>query len=141
MSDKSLWRDSVLSSKRRQWLAEAVVSISDYAFTRQEIATLCETPSTIAASRLQKLIEKEKLTINQLASLGMHGLLTYDGVGEAQVWIALCLIDVAGYSVDKWIVSTSTTKDAISHAAKRRQKKVRKERAVAAAFAYRGGRR
>jgi hypothetical protein len=132
MSERSQLESILISTRRREWLDGEVIRLSTIGFTRRQIATVCETPSTLAASALARNLEREGIhTVNMLYNLGLGGLLDIEGVGEAQAWIAVCLLDVAGKDVGAWIDRYMTTKGAIREAAHKKKAKAQRARKAA----------
>src|SRR5215211_2843534 len=132
MSAKGHSLDLLLTTQRKAWLEEAVLVLGDYKLTRRMVATLCETPSTVSAGLLHRLCVHQGIrSMQRLYDLGLEGLLSYEGTGEAQVWIAVCILHDYGFNVNTWIPPTRLTKSVIASAKQRRDKKTRKERAAA----------
>src|SRR5215203_1633918 len=114
---KEAWLDSVLTTGRRAWLDEPIFRIGTYELTRRQIATVTEVPSTRAAMLLRLLCEHQGITtMTQLYNLGLEGLLSYEGTGEAQAWVAVCALADNGFDVNAWIPPTRTTRGAIAAA-------------------------
>lgn len=132
MSELFRYENTLISTRRREWLDSEVIKLSTVSFTRRQIATFCEVPSTLAASALARNLEREGIhTINMLYNLGLGGLLDIEGVGEAQAWIAVCLLDAAGKDVGAWIDRYMTTKGAIRAAAQKKKTKAQRARKTA----------
>lgn len=142
MSVKEVWLDSLLTTGRRAWLDQDVIfKVGDYTLTRRQVARITEVPSTRAAILLHLLCEHQGIrSMQKLYDLGLEGLLSYEGTGEAQSWVAVCALADAGFNVNSWIPPTRTTKGAIAAAKIKREAKARKEREKAKPRRSGGGR-
>jgi hypothetical protein len=104
---------------------------SELSFTRREMVEDLGCANFIAAARLEKILKKLKIhTVKQLWDANPIDLLRARGIGEASMYVAMCILDTRKYSVEEWwgwggnLVKFSTFKH---HAARRASKRGKQE--------------
>jgi hypothetical protein len=72
-------------------------------FTKREFLEDVGCANFQAATRLQKVLRRLKITtINQLKHLDMHSLYRCKGIGDASVYVAMCILHYCNVDVIKW---------------------------------------
>lgn len=106
-----------------------VFSVGNWTYTRRQMVEDLGCANFIAAARLQKVLRKLGVrTAVQLYKLDPFSLARSRGIGEASLFVAMCILDADGYNVIKWweykdnVAKFSTFKHhAMLRAAKRKQ--------------------
>lgn len=71
--------------------------------TRREMVEDIGCANFIAAARLAKVLKRLKVnTPNQLSKLDPFSLVRAKGIGEAALFVAMCILDAYDYDVMKW---------------------------------------
>ena len=85
-------------------LDELIIDVShELTFTRREMVEDLRCANFLAANRLNKVLKKLSIsTPAQLNRTDPFSLLRVKQVGEATVFVAMCILDANGYSVEKW---------------------------------------
>lgn len=85
-------------------LDEAVIHVSqDISFTRREMVEELGCANFLAAARLQKVLKKLQIfTPGKLYKTDPFSLVRSRGIGEASMFVAMCILDKAGYDIVKW---------------------------------------
>jgi len=101
------------------------------AYTRREMVEILGCANFGAASRLEKILKRLKIdTPDKLWQSNPIDLLRAKGLGETCIFVAMCILDAHGYSVEEWwgwggnVVKFSTFKH---HAARRASKRGKQE--------------
>ena len=86
-----------------RWEQDPVLEIGDVYFTRLEMVETLGCGNFNAATRFTKLLRKLKIfSIAQLNKLDPFSLHNTKGVGDAQLMVAMKLLEYGGYDVDHW---------------------------------------
>jgi hypothetical protein len=73
------------------------------AFTRREMVENLGCANFQAAARLAKALRKLGITTSvQLHKTDPFSIVRVRGIGEASMYVAMCILDAAGYDVIKW---------------------------------------
>lgn len=112
-------------------LDEAVIHVSqDLSFSRREMVEELGCANFIAAIRLAKVLKRLRVrTAGQLYRTDPFSLARAKGIGESALFVAACILDARGHSVEKWwgwkdnVVKFSTFK----HHAQRRARRHKQE--------------
>lgn len=111
-------------------LDEEVFTVNDeWYYTRRSMVELLDCANFIAAARLAKVLKRLGVKYPaQLARLDPFSLARTRGIGEAALYVAMCILDANGFDVIKWWGFTGTTTKfssfkahAITRARKRKQ--------------------
>lgn len=112
-------------------LDETIIDVSDeISYTRREMVEKLGCANFLAAYRLQKVLKRLKImTASQLHRTDPFSLVRTKGIGEAAMFVAMCILDLHGYDVIKWwrwkesnVVKFSTFKhQAMNRARKHKQ--------------------
>lgn len=108
-------------------LDEPVIEVSpEISFSRREMVEQLGCANFIAAAKLNKVLRRLKIQkIHQIAKTDPFSLVRVKGIGEATMFVVMCILEYKGYDVTKWwhwdgqTVKFSTFK----HRATRRAKK------------------
>lgn len=112
-------------------LDEQVFTVTiNWFYTRREMVEELGCANFIAAARLAKVLKR--LEINkpeQLFRLDPFSLVRSKGIGEAALFVAMCILDVNKFDVIKWWGFTGTTVkfSSYKHHAMRRASKRKQE--------------
>jgi hypothetical protein len=106
-----------------------VFTIGEWFYTRREMVEQLGCANFMAAARLQKVLRKLGIkTPAQLSKLDPFSLARARGIGEASLFVAMCILDSKGYDVLKWwgfnensVKFSSFKAHAIQRASKRKQ--------------------
>lgn len=105
-------------------LDEIVIDISPtLSFSRREMVDKLGCANFIAAARLQKVLKRLKiLTPGQLFRFDPFSLYRTRGIGDAAVFVAMCILEAFGYDVMMWWnVEGKEKQKAIRRTSKRKQ--------------------
>lgn len=84
-------------------LNEGVLTIGTTTLNAREFIGQVGVPNLVAARKLTKVLKELNIkTIKELFNLGAIPLLRVKGVGNAQMWVAMHLLDSHAYDVLKW---------------------------------------
>lgn len=85
-------------------LDEIVLDISpSLSFTRRQMVEVLGCANFVAATVLQKALKKLNITTPaQLFKTDPFSLVRVKGVGEATIFVAMCILDAAEYNVQEW---------------------------------------
>jgi len=85
-------------------LDEVIIEISeDFKFTRREMVEELGCANFVAAYRLQRVLKRLKITSpHELYKLDPFSLVRSKGIGEAAMFVAMCILDAGQYDVAKW---------------------------------------
>lgn len=85
-------------------LEEEVFKVgTTWTYTRREMVEELDCANFIAAVRLAKVLSKLGIhTPTQLSKLDPFSLARAKGIGEAALFVAMCILDHSGYDVIKW---------------------------------------
>ena len=85
-------------------LDDVVIHVSqELSFTRREMVETLGCANFIAASRLNKVLKKlEIFTAGKLYRTDPFSLVRAKGIGEASMFVAMCILDSKEYDVVKW---------------------------------------
>ncbi len=110
-------------------LDEVVFAVSDkLTFSRRDMIETLKCGNFNAATRLEKALKKLDIkTPAQLYKLDPYSLVRLKTIGETSLFVAMCILDLAGYDVVKWwgwndtntVKFASFKRDAIKRARKR----------------------
>jgi tRNA(Ile2) C34 agmatinyltransferase TiaS len=82
---------------------DVVLTLGSNSWSRLSMADDLGCVNFLAAARLTKTLRRLKITTaNKLYNLGPWGLYNTKGVGDAQLLVAMHLLDTFGLSVNKW---------------------------------------
>lgn len=83
---------------------ETVINVSnEISFTRREMVEQLGCANFIAATKLSKVLRRLRIEkIHQLAKTDPFSLARAKGVGEASIFVVMCILDFKGYDVSKW---------------------------------------
>jgi hypothetical protein len=105
--------------------------VDHFSFTRREMVEELGCANFIAAARLAKVLKRLGVeSAAQLHQLDPFSLARARGIGESALFVATCILDASGYSVQRWwkwkqndnVVKFSTFKRrALNRASKRKQ--------------------
>lgn len=104
-------RSTLGSSAYHRWRDGIVIDFGDYTFTRDELDEIGVGLHIKAASILQRLSRKHKLTLADLRRIKADGLYDLPGVGGTCLIVAAsCLLSAfPGFEFAAWIASPSRT--------------------------------
>lgn len=110
-------------------LDEVVFAVSDtLTFSRRDMIEVLKCGNFNAATRLEKALKKLGIkTPAQLYKLDPFSLVRIRSIGETSLYVAMCILDSAGYDVVKWwgwhdtntVKFASFKRDAIKRARKK----------------------
>ena len=81
---------------------DVVFTLGQHTYTRQRMIDL-KCASFWASGRLTKVLKRLEITTpGQLFKLGPSSLNRIKGVGDACLYVAMCVLDDHGYSVAEW---------------------------------------
>ena len=84
-------------------LNEGVLTIGTTTMNAREFIGQVGVPNLVAARKLTKVLKELGITsVKQLRALGAIPLLRVKGVGNAQMWVAMHLLDSHNYDVLEW---------------------------------------
>jgi hypothetical protein len=84
-------------------LNEIIIDSGGISFSRREMVEDLQCANFLAAARLSKVLRKLKITTPaHLNRTDPFSLLRTRGVGESTVFVAMCILDANGFSVEKW---------------------------------------
>lgn len=85
-------------------LDEVVIDASqDLTFTRRDMVETLGCANFLAAYRLTKILKRLKIfTAGKLFRTDPVSLARSKGIGEASIFVAMCVLDSKGYDVAKW---------------------------------------
>lgn len=93
----------MLDSSFTDTLDEPVLKLGYTTWTRSELATELGLTNVMAARRLSHVLKRLKIrTALRLFNLGPDSLIRVRGIGNAATYVAMCILDQAGYSVERW---------------------------------------
>lgn len=107
-----------------------IFQVHDWRYTRRQMVEVLGCANFIAAARLCKVLKRLKIeSAAQLNRLDPYSLARTKGIGASSIFVAMCILDAAGYDVMKWwdykqdnVVKFSTFKHkAMVRASKRKQ--------------------
>jgi hypothetical protein len=105
----------------------AINASDQLCYTRREMIETIGCANFMAAARLEKVLKRLKIkTPKDLWNINPIDLLRSKGVGETSIFVAMCILDTNGFSVEEWwgwggnVVKFSTFKH---HAAQRASKR------------------
>ena|SRR5262245_40380891 len=111
-------------------LDEIVFAVSDkLTFSRRDMIEVLKCGNFNAATRLEKALKKLDIqSAAQLYKLDPYSLVRVKSIGETSLFVAMCILDSAGYDVVKWwgwndtntVKFASFKRDAIKRARKRK---------------------
>ena len=111
-------------------LDEMVFHSGDMGYTRREMVEELGCANFVAAERLGKVLRRLQIhTPAQLHKTDPFSLARARGIGEACIFVAMCILDAKGYDVVKWwqwkdtidVKFSSFKAHALSRASKRKQ--------------------
>lgn len=113
-------------------LDEIVLSVSDkLSYTRRDMVENLGCANFIAAARLEKALKKLEITSpSQLFKTDPFSLVRVRGIGEAAMYVAMCILDASQYNVQEWWgwKGTNDTKfSSFKHSATKRASKRKHE--------------
>lgn len=93
-----------LGSTFRKKADAEVFTLGDTHITREMLGELARPfPSVLCCKRLQDVCNQHDIgTLKSLFDYGPDQLASLTGVGEMTLWVAMSLLDHAGYSVPEW---------------------------------------
>lgn len=96
--------ETTISKTFADKLDEVVLDISPkLTFTRRQMVEELGCANFVAAAVLQKALRKLQIeTPAQLFRTDPFSLVRVKGVGEATIFVAMCILDAAQYNVKKW---------------------------------------
>jgi hypothetical protein len=96
--------EKVISKGFADKLDETIIDVSrDISFTRREMVEDLGCANFLAAYRLQRVLKRLKITtFRQLFDTDPFSLARAKGIGEAAIFVAMCMLDNAQYSVEEW---------------------------------------
>lgn len=104
---------------------------SNLSYTKREMIELVGCANYNAAARLEKVLKRLKVkSPEDIWKLNPIDLLRIKGIGETSMYVAMCILDINGYSVEEWwgwngnVIKFSTFKH---HAARRALKRGKQE--------------
>ena len=111
---------------------ELAINVSaELSFTKREMVETIGCANFMAAARLERILKKLKIyNPKALWEANPIDLLRVKGIGETSMFVAMCILDISGYSVEEWwgwggnLVKFSTFKH---HAARRASKRGKQE--------------
>lgn len=72
-------------------------------YTRREMVEILGCANFVAAARLQKALKKLKIdSPASLHHMDPFSIARIRGIGEASMFVAMCILATAGYDVQKW---------------------------------------
>jgi hypothetical protein len=122
--------ESTISKTFADKLDEAIIHVSqDISFSRRDMVEELGCANFIAATNLNKVLRRLGIVSpSQLYRTDPYSLVRAKGIGEAAMFVAMCILDYHKYDVVKWWgwkgndVKFSTFKhNAIRRASKRKQ--------------------
>ena len=104
-------RNTLASPAYERWRGEVVLDFGDYTFTRNELDDMGVGLHTKAASILQRLSRKHKLTLADFRRIKADGAYDLSDVGNTcLIVLASCLlVAFPAFDFDVWIASPSRT--------------------------------
>lgn len=125
-------RDSierVISKGFADRLEETIFSVGKTEYSRRMMVEELGCANFIAAAKLTKVLRRLKITtVKSIWDMNPVDLARSKGIGEASIFVVMCLLDAHKFDVEKWwgwndnVVKFSTFKNnAISRAKKRSQ--------------------
>lgn len=121
--------DATIGKTFADKLDEVVFAVSDtLTFTRREMIEVLKCGNFNAATRLEKALKKLGVkTPAQLYKMDPFSLVRIRSIGETSLFVAMCILDMAGYDVVKWwgwhdtntVKFASFKRDAIKRARRR----------------------
>lgn len=82
---------------------EVVLEVGGIGYTRDQMVNTLRCANFMAAVRLTENLKKIGIkNVKGLFKLGPDALYNTRGVGTAQVYVAMCVLDANGFSVEKW---------------------------------------
>lgn len=85
-------------------LDEVIIDVSqDISFTRREMVEILGCANFLAAYRLQRVLKRLKIfTAAKLFRTDPFSLVRSKGIGEAAIYVAMCILDSKQYNVEEW---------------------------------------
>jgi hypothetical protein len=122
--------EQVIGKSFADRLDELVFSSGEMGFSRREMVEELGCANFLAAARLQKVLRR--LGVNtpaQLFKTDPFSLARSKGIGEASIFVAMCILDARKYDVLKWwrwkdtndVRFGSFKRQALTRASKRKQ--------------------
>lgn len=112
-------------------LDETIIDVSpEISFTRRQMVDDLGCANFLAAYRLQKVLKRLGIkTFSQLNKTDPFSLVRSKGIGEAAIFVAMCMLDFKQYNVAEWwgwketntLKFSSFKSNAIRRASKRKQ--------------------
>lgn len=100
---------STFSIELKSWYLQLAIDLKDVHLSRRAMIEELRCGNFTAAKRLSRALRDYDMdTLPKLYSLGLHGLLRIDGLGERAAWVATCLLDARGYDVYVWFQGDTT---------------------------------
>lgn len=82
---------------------ETVFSVGEMQYSRQDFINLIGCANFIAAAKLAKVLRRLRIqTIDQLAKYDPYSLHRTKGIGDAALYVAMCLLEFGGYDAVSW---------------------------------------
>jgi hypothetical protein len=80
-----------------------IFQVNEWRYTRRQMVELLDCANFIAAARLAKVLKRLKIeSAAQLNKMDPYSLARTRGIGNACIFVAMCILDAGGYDVLKW---------------------------------------
>lgn len=84
-------------------LDEPVLKLGEHRYSRHDLVNVLGTGNFTAAARLGRVLKRLGITSPaQLNKLPPADLAAVVGIGVTSLYVAMCLLDAEGYSIDRW---------------------------------------
>lgn len=123
--------ESIIGKTFADHLDAVILQAGELEYSRREMVETLGCANFIAAARLEKVLRKLKIdTAKDLWNLDPMSLARSRGIGEASLFVAMCILDANDYDVKQWwgwndnVVKFSTFKSQAMSRAKKRSQEV-----------------
>lgn len=100
---------------------QVVLQVGPVKFTRRNLVEDLHCAHFAAAKRLQTALKAAKVaTPADLATMGPWPLAAQRGVGDATLYVAMCVVEALGFSVKDWLTDGIKFQTMKAHAAAKR---------------------
>lgn len=105
-------------------LDETVIEVGDISYSRREMVDELGCANFVAAVRLGKVLKRLHIvTPYQLYRLDPASLARTRGIGEASIFVAMCILEAHKYDILKWWGTESSKFSAVKRTVIRRAQK------------------
>jgi hypothetical protein len=95
--------ESTLGKTFAETLDTSVFTVGHWGYTRRDMVDTLGCANFIAAARLARALKRLQIqSPSQLHKMDPFSLVRIRGIGEACLFVAMCILDASGYSVEDW---------------------------------------